>query len=310
MGNKLFFFFLLFPVLSAQNEPVWGFFAHRKINYVAVFTLPPPLLSFYKDNLTFITEEAVTPDRRRHSVKEEAPRHFIDLDLYGDSAVYTLPRKWEDLIRIYSRDTLSEYGILPWHIASQAEQLTKAFRERDYSRILRLSADLGHYIGDAHVPLHTTSNYNGQKTNQQGIHAFWESRLPELFYAQYDLVTGRAEYMDDISEAVWAAIRESNNAVDSVLAFERQLSDQFPADNKFSFEERGNSVQRTYSVAYSEAYNKMLGAQVEKRFRKAVKLTGNIWYTCWVNAGQPVLETANLAAPEKSQGSESESCTH
>jgi len=25
--------------------------------------------------------------------------------------------------------------------------------------------DLGHYVGDAHVPLHTISNYNGQQIN-------------------------------------------------------------------------------------------------------------------------------------------------
>jgi hypothetical protein len=41
---------------------------------------------------------------------------------------------------------------------------------------------LGHYIGDAHVPLHTTSNYNGQKTNQHGIHGLWESRIPEQLF--------------------------------------------------------------------------------------------------------------------------------
>lgn len=310
MGNRILFFFLLFPVITALNDPGWGFFAHRKINYTAVFTLPPVLMSFYKSNLSFITEEAVTPDRRRHSVKDEAPRHFIDLDLYGDSAVYKLPRRWDDLLQSYSEEMLLENGILPWHIEKQTYQLTEAFRSKDISLILRLSADLGHYIGDAHVPLHTTSNYNGQKTDQHGIHAFWESRLPELFFTKYDLVTGKAEYLPDISKAVWHAISISNQAVDSVLLFEKTLSQSFPADKKYTYEERGSSVVRTYSIDYSESYNKLLGKQVENRLRNAIKLTGDIWYTCWVNAGQPDLTSMRMPYQDGEKPENEQDCKH
>ncbi|MGC6428813.1 MAG: hypothetical protein ACON4Y_05945 [Flavobacteriales bacterium] len=53
-------------------------------------------------------------------------------------------------------------------------------------QILFICSDLGHYIADANVPLHTTINYDGQLTGQKGIHAFWESRLPELFSSEYN----------------------------------------------------------------------------------------------------------------------------
>ncbi|MBL0103970.1 MAG: hypothetical protein IPP51_09590 [Bacteroidetes bacterium] len=46
--------------------------------------------------------------------------------------------------------------------------------------ILYYSANIGHYVADAHVPLHCTENYNGQMTGQSGIHGFWESRLPGI----------------------------------------------------------------------------------------------------------------------------------
>jgi hypothetical protein len=65
----------------------WGFFAHKKINRLAVFTLPATMAGFYKKNLEYITEAAVNPDRRRYAIPEEAPRHYIDLDDYGDSAI-------------------------------------------------------------------------------------------------------------------------------------------------------------------------------------------------------------------------------
>ena len=73
----------------------WGFFAHQRINRLAVFTLPPSMIGFYKKNITFITEASVNPDRRRFSVADEAPRHYIDLDHYGDSAFATMPRFWQ-----------------------------------------------------------------------------------------------------------------------------------------------------------------------------------------------------------------------
>ncbi len=52
-------------------------------------------------------------------------------------------------------------------------RLTFAFKERNQARILKLSAEIGHYISDAHVPLHASHNHNGQFTGQNGIHGYW-----------------------------------------------------------------------------------------------------------------------------------------
>ncbi len=51
-------------LLTSLVPPKWGFFGHRRINRMAVFTLPPGLIPFYKKNLEFITEHAVDPDKR------------------------------------------------------------------------------------------------------------------------------------------------------------------------------------------------------------------------------------------------------
>src|SRR3546814_10784540 len=91
-------------------------------------------------------------------------------------------------------------------------RLTDAFLRRDSVRILRYSADLGHYLADAHVPLHTTENYNGQLSDQTGIHAFWESRLPELFATGYDLFTGKAHYIRNIPQETWRIVRDSHRS--------------------------------------------------------------------------------------------------
>ncbi len=268
----------------------WGFFAHRKINRLAVFTLPLEMISFYKKNIRYIEEAAVNPDRRRYIVPEEAPRHYIDLDDYGDSAAFHLPRYWKDAVEKFGADSLQAHGILPWHINRVYYELKDAFFIRDPEKILRLSADIGHYVGDAYVPLHTTKNYDGQLTAQNGIHAFWESRLPELFSNEYDFFAGKAEHIDNVQLTAWKIILQTNQSLDSVLRFERQLSEKW-GEKKFNFESKGRQTIKVFSSDYSKAYHQMLAGMVEKRMRAAVAMTGSIWYTAWVDAGQPDLKS-------------------
>lgn len=293
---------VFFPLTMTSAEAEWGFHAHRKINHHAVFTLPPDLFGFYKQYLKEITENSVNPDKRRYAVQGEAQRHYIDIDHFavdGQDPFDVVPKKWDDAVAKYSDDTLQAYGIIPWHIDVMVYRLTRAFQDQDVGRILRLSADLGHYVGDAHVPLHTTKNYNGQYTDQYGIHGLWESRLPEVFSDEYDLIAGRAIYVPYVLDYAWSMVEESHHALDSVLGFERELHEIFPEDQKYSFEERGRTLSRVYSRAFSEQYHQMLAGMVERRMRQTVHAIGSLWYTAWVNAGQPDLEGMNLPEDEK-----------
>jgi hypothetical protein len=119
---------------------------------------------------------------------------------------------------------LKAYGINPWHVDKMMFKLTEAFKKENIDLILHYSADLGHYIADGHVPLHTTENYNGQLTGQRGIHGFWESRIPELKSTSYDFFIGKADYISNPSNFIWNRILESSKATDSVLLFEKQPS--------------------------------------------------------------------------------------
>lgn len=285
MRLVLIFLSLFIPIFSQS----WGFFAHRKINRLAVFTLPPEMILFYKQNIQYLTEKAVNPDMRRYAVKNEAPRHYIDVDVYGDSAVYQMPRYWEEAVGKYSEDTLQAYGIVPYHINRMSNWLIKAFQDKNADQILRLSSDLGHYVADANVPLHTTENYNGQFTGQYGIHGFWESRLPELFSDDYDLLTGKAEYIENLQLYAWDAVVKAHEALDSVFTFEKQLTKKYPESKKFGYEERGNTTIRTYSYNFSAEYHRKLNGMVERRMRASIKMVGDFWFSCWVKAGQPDL---------------------
>ena len=195
--------FIMLALTSRSSA--WGFWGHQVINRMACFTLPPALFGFYKEHIEYITVHAVDPDKRRYSDPDEAPRHFIDLDRYGMNPFDSLPERWDDAVGKFTADSLTKNGIVPWHAQTVYYRLVKAFRDRDQSRILYYSATLGHYIGDSHVPLHCSENYNGQLTNQTGIHGFWESRLPELFGDEYDFLLGRAGYVSNVRAFCWNA---------------------------------------------------------------------------------------------------------
>ncbi len=256
---------------------------------MAVFTLPPEMIGFYKKHIEYISEHAVDPDRRRSISVDEAPRHYIDIDHYGAHPFDSVPKYWKGAVKKFSEDTLKEYGILPWHIEKMMYNLQEAFIDDDLDMILHYSSDIGHYIADAHVPLHTTENYNGQLTNQKGIHGFWESRIPELKSDGYDYWTGTAKYIDKPIDKAWKIVKASHIAVDSVLKFEAELNSKFETDKKYSFENRGNKTTKVYSVEYTNAYDKMLNGMVERRMRESIITVGSLWYTAWINAGQPDL---------------------
>jgi len=380
----LLFIFSFALMSSSDNIPSedWGFFAHQRINRMAVFTLPPDMIGFYKKHIEFVTKHAIDPDKRRYISSQEAPRHYIDLDHYGKYPFDNVPRNWlnalakftelfvittqgdtlqlfgdsvirytDDSITLksdaipylfqkdslsiptkryvdfvktnisnqfyelewnisiqnldtlfytnalsasckkgFADDYLSKYGIVPWHLNGMLYRLTEAFKEMNITKILKYSADIGHYIGDAHVPLHTTQNYNGQLTNQLGIHGFWESRLPELFSKEYSYFVGKADYIEQNQTYFWDIVLSSHLLLDSVLIIERELTESFPSDLKYCYETRNNSTIRTYCKGFSEAYHLRLKGMVELRMQSAILSVGSVWFTAWVNAGQPSLK--------------------
>ena len=371
---------------SAGTGPQWGFFGHRRINQLAVYTLPPEMAPLFRAHVDYLTEHAVDPDKRRYASTYEAVRHYMDLDHWGRPPFPTLPRDYArarlrhgelldvrapgdtvawsydtlfantlllrsaaqttdvdpyayrrlwyghaeappvDSVRatglpvggeqVLLRDSLTAHGILPYHLQDHHRRLTRAFVAGDADRVLQLAAELGHYVGDAHVPLHTTENYNGQLTGQTGIHAFWESRLPELFAdAGYDYLVGPADYIADPQDYYWNIVLESHALVDSVLHTEARLRAEYPVDRQRCFEDRLGKPAVLPCAEYAAAWSDAMNGMVEERFRAAIHAVGSAWYSCWVDAGQPdlteltplvmpvtdTLSSAAAAAPESAR---------
>ncbi|WP_157273844.1 zinc dependent phospholipase C family protein [Pedobacter sp. BAL39] len=267
----------------------WGFFAHMRINELAVFTLPEGMYTFYKQNRRYLRDHAVDPDKRRYADTSEAARHYLDVEHY-EVCIDSIPRKYPDAVKKYGLKKMNQSGILPWQIQQSYYKLVRAFQQRDSAKILIYSAYLGHYLSDAQVPLHTTANHDGQLSGQQGIHAFWESRLPELFSEDYNFLLGKAQYISDPLEEAWKMVSKTHLLVDSVLQLDSVLNSSFPIYRKYGYSKRKNKVVKQHTEGYSRLYHDSMKHMVERQMREAIRKTGAYWYSAWVDAGQPTLK--------------------
>jgi hypothetical protein len=75
-----------------------------------------------------------------------------------------------------------------------------------------------------------------------------------------------------------------------VLLFEKILTEKIDEEKKFTIEERNGITVRAYSRNFSKEYHKMLDNQVERRMKASIKMISDIWFTAWVDAGQPDLK--------------------
>jgi hypothetical protein len=295
--NKLFRFLYITVLLGTVSLLLsWGTWGHQHINRAAVFSLPAEMRSFFYNHIDFITEESVIPDVRKYTINDKAEfaRHYIDMESYQKTAQDSLPKNLKEAANQYDAKFLDKNGILPWYMMEMMGKLTQAFKDKKKAEILFLAADLGHYLGDAHMPLHTSINHDGQFTDQKGIHAFWESQLPEQFGNNFNFNTGAAVYIVDIDKEIWRIIHQSHNLVDTLLLKEKQLKNSYPSSDIYAKDSDGKIIKNKYnqpvhSHAYAQAYHEALKDMVQNQLRLAIAATANFWYTAWVNAGKPDL---------------------
>ena len=271
----------------------WGFLGHRTISQLAVYELPPAMRMFFHHNMNEIVKQSVRPDQRRNQDKEEAPKHYIDLELYGDSAAWKMPLKWEDAVKKYGKDSLAHCGYVPYYVITMKNRLTAAFRSGNKDSILFYAIDLGHYISDAHVPLHVSENYDGQLTGQKGLHSLWESMIPEIEIQQYDLRSRhKAHYLKHPERNIWKAIRQSYKLLHDVFEQEKEVTKSFTEGEKYRVQMRNGRESKSYTSAFAKAYSAKLGKTINERMISSANLVADFWYTSWVDAGCPNLNKA------------------
>jgi hypothetical protein len=295
-----FRWFILIAVVIFFSS--WGYLVHRTIHQLAIYKLPAGLQTFFYNNKETLVLDAPRPDQRRFKDSTEANKHFIDLEYYSEADRYHMPQTWDEAIKKFPADTLRKYGTSPYNIIAVYDKLVRAFRNREKDSILFYAADLGHYIADAHVPLHTSLNYDGQLTHQQGVHDLWETTVPELVLNEYNLYSKKkAKYIASIPKATWDIVYHTHSLLPDLFATELEVSKQFTDSTKYQWQFRWGKNRRFYSSDFARVYNQKLKHSINKQLLLSAENIASFWYSAWVDAGKPDLTSLNTKAVDAQQ---------
>lgn len=248
----------------------WGQVGHHIINYNTILSALPTM-EFFDTWADSLAAHASDADERKGWDPTEAPKHYIDIDNYPEFIeTGTIPQDFDSLVAIHGYSFVIDQGILPWAIINTADSLETAFEANDMHKAMLLAADLGHYVGDSHQPLHITRNYNGQYTNQTGVHSRYESNMINTFQNEIVYTGDSLQYIDNLPDYVFNMIYDNYQYVDSVL-YADSVAQAFA----------GNHNSTTYYNKFWElAGNFTIGL-----FQRASYRLTCLIYTEWINAG-------------------------
>jgi len=303
MQKKTFIKFLILaaiPILLTS----WGFLSHKSLQQVSIYTLPAELGLFFYANQDYLVTHSIRPDVRRRDDKSEDPKHYLDMDadVFGPNYRTSIPHDFSAAIKKYSLDSLKNEGIVPWEVNRVYKRLVYSFQHKMKDSVLFYAADLGHYVADSHVPLHTTKNHDGQYTNQKGIHVLWESLVPEEFLRNYQFnQVPTVTYIKNPQDFIFDILLESHDMLPEVYKTELALRAEMGEAKAFMEVERGGRKLQYYTKDFIKAYGNRLGTTIEKRMLLASHRVASFWYSAWKDAGSPawVTEVPEISATLK-----------
>ena len=270
-------------VLLAVPTPAfaWGFEAHKFIAEQMIALLPAEIRPLFEQRKAYVIERAVDPDLWRNIFEQEAPNHFVDLDHFGKYPFPDLPREYDRAVQQWGRDVIHQQGLLPWRVAELFGELQREFEglKRDNApsylqdNIAFYATVMGHYIGDAHVPLHSVVNYDGQVTNQRGVHGRWESELFDRTRARLTIAPKPIHPVQHPRDFMFETLLASNQLVAPLLAADKQAAEG----------------REFYDDAYFDAFGKDQFAALERRLNESVTALASMITAAWDSAGRPSL---------------------
>lgn len=268
----------LFVVVAAVLWTVlpacaWGPQAHRLADDWAIGTLPANLQNYYHLNRSFILEHATDPEKWMKKDRYEKMRHYIFLDKYGMFPYLELPHSYKVAVKKYGLKHITRNGVLPWQIGEYSLKLTNAFRAHDWKQVKLDSAALAFYVADAHDPLHTTQNYNGQLTGQAGLERRFGSELVDRYSHFFMYRPDAATKVKDPTEYAFQMVLEAHTWVDQIILADRLALGSQPG----------------YTDDYYDRFYSRVGTTAMKEISQAAHDIGSYWYTAWLNAGRPEL---------------------
>jgi hypothetical protein len=280
-------------LLLPTRAHAWGFSAHKFVMDRAIALLPPELRPFYEKHRSEVVERAIDPDTWIIAGwEEERPHHFVDMDSpgFGQYPFNELPRDLTAALAKFGAARMRDAGTVPWTAEEVFGSLRRAFeaypRRANFGPnahldLILFSAWLAHYTSDAHVPLHGVSNYDGQLTQQWGLHARWEATLFERYVDRMTIAPKAIAPIRDPRMFLFSALLEDTQLVPALLKSDRDAIGDRDA----------------YDDAYYQSFFTANRAVMERRLNDSIAAVAAMITGAWEAAGKPTIAVNLGPAP-------------
>jgi len=262
--------------LGAERALAWGDRTHPAIVRLAIETLPADVKARFRGQSYQLERFSNEPDTvlRRRLGREEAMRHFIDLDGYMAAPFARFPRYYADAVKLIGRRRVEQYGLLPWVILRKQKELSREFRRKSGGDWVRLAGHLAHYVGDAYQPLHLTVDYDGRMSGASGVHKRFENEVVDARIDVYERAVRRG----------LAPARELRDA--RARLFEALFRSYVAKDEIFVADHAARTEPGQGWAGYSRIMDHHLAGMVQRQLGDAATMLGSIWLTAWREAPQ------------------------
>ena len=279
MKNKIH---ILIPItLMVLIFAGWGAVGHKIINRKCTLSFPSAMnyFLFWSDSLAAHGSDA---DNRKSTDTSESRRHFIDIDAYSGFIInHRIPQTIDSLCNMYGYNFVMTNGIVPFAIVAYTDSVRRWFQQHNWQNAMLRAADVGHYVADAHQPLHITQWYDGWSTFSNGIHSRYETGMIGRDSAYIIYSGDTVSFISNINQYAFNIVYNNYKFVDSVYRCD-----------SIAHTIAGNTNSTQY---YQEFWNRA-GNFTIQLFKNASKSIAALIYTAWVNAGSPLPTSINPIA--------------
>ncbi len=285
-------------ILVPGDAGAWGGRTHEIINRRAVLALDGEAGVAWHPLAASLGMHASDADHRKGTDAEEPPRHYLDADAFDRPPFAKIPRTWDGMLKKYGAAEARSFGMAPWAIDECYRMVVASLRRGDWSSAGAWAADLGHYVGDTHQPLHCTVNYDGQRTGHDGVHLRWEVHMMDHHFSEDTLPPAPSVPRLDgtVTDACFRWIAEAFAGVEPLLAAESAA----------------RAVDPSFGAAYEATLWDHTGDLARRQVASAVTDLAMLLEAAWTEAGSPpgpgaplplqALPIASLAAGEEPPG--------
>lgn len=255
----------LLVVLLPGSTFAWSDAVYRLVVRKAIDTLPKAQKKYFEDHRyelpSLVPDEdpPVRPDGRRFSLESFGVFPFADIPRTAEAAK--------------AKADPALVGSLPFLLIGAQARLVEAFKSGDKEKILEAADAVAILATDLNNPLALSLNFDGQKTEQQGLSKRFTSQLAEGMEGRLKLNPEAARLLEDPKDYVFGSMTRNHVWVDNILYADRLAY-------------RGKS---SYGGAYFEALELRTGRLLSEILSNAAADVGSFWYTAWTEAGRPAL---------------------